>query len=169
MPQPHQRGIWATSVAYITAHGNARSLTHWARPGIEPATSWFLVRFVSAVPVWELLSLIFKNLTIIGLSVDSYAFIIFGVCWAFCMYTVCLSLDLGSFWVFFLHFFFLFFTILYYASETPIMRMLICIVEKKESKSRTQEPNNIVSRKNSRKTTSIFRNKKWISECCEKE
>ena len=55
-------GIWkllvrnwspATSVT-STAHGNVRSLTHWARPGIELATSWFLVSFVSAVPWWEL-------------------------------------------------------------------------------------------------------------------
>ena len=27
--------------------GNAGSFTHWARPGIEHATSWFLVRFVN--------------------------------------------------------------------------------------------------------------------------
>ena len=33
-----------------TAHCNARSLTHWERPGIEPITSWFLVGFVSTVP-----------------------------------------------------------------------------------------------------------------------
>ena len=36
-----------------TAHGNTRSLIHWERPGIEPTTSWFLVRFISAVPWWE--------------------------------------------------------------------------------------------------------------------
>ena len=36
------------------AHGNARSLTHWARPGMEPTTSWFLVGFVSATPRGEL-------------------------------------------------------------------------------------------------------------------
>ena len=30
-----------------TTHGNARSLTHRARPGIEPATSWFLVGLVN--------------------------------------------------------------------------------------------------------------------------
>ena len=30
-----------------TAHGNAGSLTHWARPGIEPTSSWILVRFIS--------------------------------------------------------------------------------------------------------------------------
>ena len=40
--------------AYTTAQGNNGSLTHWVRPGIEPATSWFLVRFISAVPRWEL-------------------------------------------------------------------------------------------------------------------
>ena len=39
-PQPQQRGIQATSVTYTAAHGNARSLTHWARPGMEPTSSW---------------------------------------------------------------------------------------------------------------------------------
>ena len=33
--------------AYATAHGDAGSLTHWARPVIKPTTSWFLVGFVS--------------------------------------------------------------------------------------------------------------------------
>ena len=42
---------------YTTAHGNARSLTHWARLGIEPATLWLLVGFVSAAPQWELLDI----------------------------------------------------------------------------------------------------------------
>ena len=45
-PEPQQRWMWASSVTYTTAHGNTRSLTHWARPGIEPATLRFLVRFV---------------------------------------------------------------------------------------------------------------------------
>ena len=39
--------IWAASMIYTTAHGNVGSLNHWARPGIEPATSWFLVGFVN--------------------------------------------------------------------------------------------------------------------------
>ena len=39
MPQPQQRGIWAASGTYTRAHGKAGSLTHWARPGIEPTTS----------------------------------------------------------------------------------------------------------------------------------
>ena len=30
-------------MTYITAHSNTRSLTHWARPGIKPASSWILV------------------------------------------------------------------------------------------------------------------------------
>ena len=29
-------------------------LTHWLRPGIEPASSWILVGFISTVPQWEL-------------------------------------------------------------------------------------------------------------------
>ena len=53
-PQPQQLQIWAVSVTYTTAHGNAGSLTHWERPGIKPASSRILVRFVSAAPWWEL-------------------------------------------------------------------------------------------------------------------
>ena len=34
-----------------------RILNHWVRPGIKPASSWMLVRFVSAEPRWELLHL----------------------------------------------------------------------------------------------------------------
>ena len=53
-PQPQQRQIQATSATYTSAHGYTRSLTHWARSGIEPATSWFLVGFVFAAPQQEL-------------------------------------------------------------------------------------------------------------------
>ena len=47
------------SATYTTAHGNTGSLTHWARPGIEPTTSWFLVGFVNhwattGTPPWTL-------------------------------------------------------------------------------------------------------------------
>ena len=35
MPQPQQHKILAVSETYTTAHGNARSLTHWVRPGIN--------------------------------------------------------------------------------------------------------------------------------------
>ena len=41
-------------LAYPTAHGNPRSLTHWARPGIEPSSSWTLVGFVTPKPQQEL-------------------------------------------------------------------------------------------------------------------
>ena len=47
MPEPQQWGIRAVSATYTTAHGNGGSWTHWARAGIEPATSWFLVVFVN--------------------------------------------------------------------------------------------------------------------------
>ena len=43
-----------------TPHGNARSLTHWARSGIEPAYSWILVGFLTAEPLQELLLRHFK-------------------------------------------------------------------------------------------------------------
>ena len=33
--------------AYTAAHSNAGSLTHGARPEIEPASSWILGRFVT--------------------------------------------------------------------------------------------------------------------------
>ena len=35
----------STSATYTTAHGNAGSSTHWARPGIEPASSWIIDLF----------------------------------------------------------------------------------------------------------------------------
>ena len=35
------------------SHGHAGSLTHWARPGMEPASSWMPVRFISAAPQRE--------------------------------------------------------------------------------------------------------------------
>ena len=54
-PQPQQRGIQAESATYTTAPGNTGSLTHWARPGIKPVSSWILVRFISTGPHWELL------------------------------------------------------------------------------------------------------------------
>ena len=55
-PQPQKCQIWATSATYTTACGNARSLTHWVGPGIEPEFSWMLVRFVSAEPQQQLIS-----------------------------------------------------------------------------------------------------------------
>ena len=60
-PMPQQRRIWAASAIYITALGNARSLTHWPRPGIKLETSWFLVWFVSTVPQQELLKIVFDD------------------------------------------------------------------------------------------------------------
>ena len=39
----------ATSATFTTAHSNTGSLTHWLRSGIEPTSSWILVRFI---PHW---------------------------------------------------------------------------------------------------------------------
>ena len=54
MPQSEQRQMQAVSVTYITAYGYAGSLTHWVRPGIDPASLWILVTFINAEPQWEL-------------------------------------------------------------------------------------------------------------------
>ena len=35
------------------------TLTHWTKPGIEPASSWILVRFITAEPQQELLGFIY--------------------------------------------------------------------------------------------------------------
>ena len=70
-PEPQQCCNWAASVTYTTAHGNAGSLTHWARPGIELTTLWFLVGFVSSTPRRELL-LFFFFFSFSLLALDSF-------------------------------------------------------------------------------------------------
>ena len=55
---PSQGSNWICSHTTATAtrdpshvcglhHSNARSLTHWVRPGIEPVSSWMLVGFIN--------------------------------------------------------------------------------------------------------------------------
>ena len=54
-----QYGIQATSATYTTTHSNSRYLTHCVMPGIQPASSWILVRFINAEPQQELPFMIF--------------------------------------------------------------------------------------------------------------
>ena len=61
-PQPQQHTIQAACVTYTTAHGNTGSLNPWVRPGIEAATSWFPVGFVSTAPWQELPSFLIIHL-----------------------------------------------------------------------------------------------------------
>ena len=58
--QTQQHQIQATSATYTTAHSNTGSLIPWARPGFKPEISWFLIRFISAVPQHELLCIDFN-------------------------------------------------------------------------------------------------------------
>ena len=64
-PQPQQLGIWGRSVTHPTAHCNTGSWTHWLGPGIDPASSWMPVGFVTyccatvgtpCLPFWDPLS-----------------------------------------------------------------------------------------------------------------
>ena len=61
-PEPQQLGIRAAFATYTTAHSNAGFLTHWARPGIEPATSWCLVGFVNHYATMGTPELIYLNI-----------------------------------------------------------------------------------------------------------
>ena len=62
-PQPLQCQIQATTATYTTAHCNHRSVTHWARPGISPTSSWILVRFFNHWATRELHLLLFVTLS----------------------------------------------------------------------------------------------------------
>ena len=56
------KGIWRFQTAsdiYLTAHGHAGSWTNLMRSGIEPTSSWMLIRLVSAEPRRELPSSLF--------------------------------------------------------------------------------------------------------------
>ena len=52
------------SMTYTRAHGNAGSLTHLVRPGINAASLWIPVRFVSTVPQQELLGFAIFHITL---------------------------------------------------------------------------------------------------------
>ena len=62
LPQRQQCQVQAMSATYTAAHSNARSLTHWAKPGTESTSSWILVGFVTAESPWELPQLSFFKL-----------------------------------------------------------------------------------------------------------
>ena len=46
--------IGAAATGLHHSHSNIESLTHWVRAGIEPVSSWMLVRFIFVEPWWEL-------------------------------------------------------------------------------------------------------------------
>ena len=47
VPKLGRDWIRAAAAGLRHSHSNARSLTHWARPGIEPASSWMLAVFIT--------------------------------------------------------------------------------------------------------------------------
>ena len=65
-PQPQQYRIWAASAAYTTDHGNARSLTYWARPGaciyiwhLKPIICWWALGFFPCLGYCSLFFFVF--------------------------------------------------------------------------------------------------------------
>ena len=71
-PQPQPCRIQAMFATYTTGHNNAGSLTLWARPWIEPVSSWILVGFFSTEPQWGLC------LPVLVCSVVSVVMLTFG-------------------------------------------------------------------------------------------
>ena len=65
-------GIGAAVTGLNHGHSNARSLTYWARPGIKPAWSWVLVRFVSAFHIVKILVLCLSYAHILRLALFRY-------------------------------------------------------------------------------------------------
>ena len=55
--------IGAAASGLHHSHCNTGSLTHWVRPGIEPASSLLLVRFIMAESQWELPSTYYHRAT----------------------------------------------------------------------------------------------------------
>ena len=45
--------IGAAAAGLHHSHSNARSVTHWVRPGIKPASSWIPVGFITAEAQWN--------------------------------------------------------------------------------------------------------------------
>ena len=60
--------IWAASATYTAAPGNARSLIHWMKPGIESASSRTLVWLITAELQWELLHVFILFFAFLGLQ-----------------------------------------------------------------------------------------------------
>ena len=64
--EPHLWPIPQLTATYTIAH--TRSLTHWMRPGIKPASSWVLAGFVTVEPQGELLEIISNEKVFAGLK-----------------------------------------------------------------------------------------------------
>ena len=83
-PQSQQCQIRAVSVTYTTAHGNMGSLTHWARLGMEPESSWVLVKFLSTEPWQEPPKIIFLwNVSLLNVWGSALPSIIKFFAWSF--------------------------------------------------------------------------------------
>ena len=78
------RGLIGVAAAGLHhSHSNAGCLTHWARPGIEPASSWTLVGFISAAPQQELLYFLKFYIS----STESMCYFSWNVSWDNCILT----------------------------------------------------------------------------------
>ena len=68
-------GAWIGAAGLRHSHGSAGSLTRRVRPGIQPISSWILVRFVAAEP-WYPVWILFISLWV-GVNVFAYIVIVY--------------------------------------------------------------------------------------------
>ena len=73
--QSHSDARSEPHLTSTTAHGNTGSLTHWARQGMEPATSWFLVGFISTSPWRELWFTMFYKFLLYSQVTQSHIYV----------------------------------------------------------------------------------------------
>ena len=64
-PQPQQCWNRTASVTYTRAHVNARSPTHWAKPGVKPTSWWTLAGWVSDAPQQDLPKIILCGMSLL--------------------------------------------------------------------------------------------------------
>ena len=133
--------IRAKSATYITAHSNAGSLIHWARPGIKPMSSCILVGFVTSESQWECLTILIVLIFPIqehGISLHFFVscLISFITIFEFSVsFTSWLGLCLGiyisgailkSIWVFFIFLFWYFFVSIHKCNLSLNVSLVSC-------------------------------------------
>ena len=73
-PQLQQCQFPAMSATYPVAHSNLGSLTHWVGSGIEPASFWILVRFITDSWALQFLGTAFNFLMAILATPTTFTF-----------------------------------------------------------------------------------------------
>lgn len=72
--QPQTYRTWAVSATYSIACGKAGSLTHWARPEIESASSWILAGLLTHWATTGTPTFVFQSSSLINLTLQFFIY-----------------------------------------------------------------------------------------------